>query len=296
MCQQTQIATVLPYYARWMAAFPTVRALAEADLERVMAHWQGLGYYARGQRLHAAARDLASGQWPTDLAGWRAIPGIGPYTAGALASIVNGLPTPLVDGNVERVAARIAALDSTGAELRRAAWAWAQAVMVANDPGNWNQALMELGAKVCTPRRPRCPECPVQAHCQSWQAGRVDQRPAPRPKPVTRGVDLCVTITRRADGAWGLTKSVPGQWWAGLWVLPWTRAGEVMTVGPKDVVVRTVVTQHRIRLIASPADLGAMTGGELVWLGGVDLANVAVPTPFRRLMAAYAKAQGEPKV
>lgn len=284
MCQQTQIRTVLPYYARWMAAFPTVETLAAASEEQVMAHWQGLGYYARGLRLHRAARVLVQRGWPTTLEGWRAVPGVGPYTAGALASIVNGLPEALVDGNVERVVARVAGLDVAGTALNQAAWEWARANLVQEDPGTWNQALMELGALVCTPRAPDCPGCPVREHCVSYREGAVDRRPVPKPKVVAETVWLDVRVCRREDGAWGLVRAPAGEWWHGLWVFPWARVTERPTGEVRQVT--TVVTRHRVTLVGR-LDVAPMER-EMRWVSGQDWTELPVPRPFRRLAEAWA--------
>jgi len=184
MLQQTQVATVVPYFTRWMARFPDARALAAAPLEDVLACWQGLGYYARARNLRRAAAaivDRHGGRLPADVALLRALPGVGDYTAGAIASIAFGLPAAAIDGNVRRVLARLAAIDgdpSRGAAAR-AIHRLAETLVAGSDaPGDLNQALMELGATVCRPRNPDCGACPVSAPCAARRLGRVAELPA----------------------------------------------------------------------------------------------------------------------
>lgn len=177
MLQQTRVDTVRPYFERWSERFPTLDALASAELDDVLKAWEGLGYYSRARNFHAAVREVMSrygGRVPDDPASFRALPGVGDYTAGAVMSIAFGRPEPAVDGNVRRVFARL--LDEPGppaGELRELA-----ARLAAGErPGDLNQALMELGATVCTPRSPRCDECPVGEACAARRAGTQDERP-----------------------------------------------------------------------------------------------------------------------
>jgi A/G-specific adenine glycosylase len=186
MLQQTQVRTVLPYYERFLAAFPTVQALAAAPEERVQKLWEGLGYYARCRHLHAAAQRLVAehgGAFPTTLAAVRALPGIGRSTAGAILTFALGQRHPVLDGNVKRVLARVFDIDEDvgRARVERRLWGLSEALLaVAEAPDEHNQALMELGALVCTPRRPACPSCPVGAHCEARERGTQAQRPVRR--------------------------------------------------------------------------------------------------------------------
>jgi A/G-specific adenine glycosylase len=166
MLQQTRVDTVIPYFERFMARFPTVGHLAAAPLDEVLQLWAGLGYYSRARNLHRAAQMVVErGGFPGDVAGLRALPGVGPYTAGAVASIALGVDAPLVDGNVERVLARLFAWEDPPAALHRKAWERAAALLPAGEAGDYNQALMELGAVICTPQRPSCLVCPVRPGC-----------------------------------------------------------------------------------------------------------------------------------
>ena len=192
MLQQTQVATVVPYYQRFITRFPTVEVLAAASLDEVLKHWAGLGYYARGRNLHKAALEIMTrhnGRLPATYSELRQLPGLGEYTAGAVAAIAFGEPVPAIDGNVKRVISRLFAIeaDITKAaglnQIRTQATALAHA---APHPGDWTQALMELGATLCTPTRPRCLLCPAgQGLCQAQREGLADSLPQkPQKKPI----------------------------------------------------------------------------------------------------------------
>lgn len=225
MLQQTRVETVLPYYERFLARFPTVEALAAAPVEEVLALWSGLGYYRRARQLHAAAREVAlqGGRFPPSLAGLRALPGIGEYTAAAVGSIAFGLVEPVLDGNVERVVSRLLALEESakGGEARRRLRAAAAELLLPERPGDGNQALMELGATICTPRRPRCLLCPLVEGCRGARSGEPERFPAPRARRAVERLELLaavveeggrVLLVRRPDGAALL---------AGTWEVPW---------------------------------------------------------------------------
>jgi A/G-specific adenine glycosylase len=203
MLQQTRVETVIPYYTRFLHAFPTVAELANAPLERVLALWAGLGYYARARNLHRAARQIADGPgFPRTEAELRELPGVGRYMAAAIASIAFGEPAAALDGNIRRVYARLTALDQPAAGGAGDAFLWraAQERLDSRRPGDFNQALMELGATVCTPRRPRCADCPVRAGCRAAQAGRQHEIPVAIPKRaprVVRGWSLWLTHGER---------------------------------------------------------------------------------------------------
>jgi A/G-specific adenine glycosylase len=223
MLQQTRVETVVPYYERFLSAYPTVEALAEAPLEHVLREWSGLGYYRRARMLHAGAREVLrshGGSLPRSAERLRSIPGIGRYTAGAVASIAWGEPVPVVDGNVARVLSRLFALEDKGAPTSDGRlWELADALVAPHDPSSWNQALMELGATVCTPRAPRCEGCPVRAHCEAHARGLEEELPRPKrkkPPAIVRRVGFVlrwrgrVLLGRRRDG--GL--------FAGMWEPP----------------------------------------------------------------------------
>jgi len=212
LLQQTRVEQALPYYRRVLARFPTAKSLAQAPLSELLSLWQGAGYYRRAEHLHRSARIIAARGFPRDFEGLRALPGVGPYTAGAVASIAFGERVPAVDGNVRRVLARVFALEApTEAELWRRAAAW----MPKADPGSWNQALMELGARVCTPRAPRCAECPLKARCQ----GRGAPERYPRPLRQKSRSWRLFALVAKAPGGYLLARREESPW-AGLYGPP----------------------------------------------------------------------------
>jgi A/G-specific adenine glycosylase len=228
MLQQTRVETVTPYFTRWMARFPTVHALAEAPLDDVLSHWAGLGYYARARNLHAAARDVVveyGGAFPSTAEKLRGLRGVGEYTAGAVASIAFGEAAPIVDGNVVRVLARIDALDGAADDgaLKKRVWQRAGELVRADggtDAGDFNQAMMELGATVCTPSSPGCSRCPLAAQCRARTDAAVAKYPAPKAKKAPRLVQAVAVMIER-DGKLLLVRRPPTGLWGGLWEPPW---------------------------------------------------------------------------
>ncbi|MEZ4398414.1 MAG: A/G-specific adenine glycosylase [Kofleriaceae bacterium] len=230
MLQQTRVATVIPYWERWMARFPTVAALAAADDDDILAAWAGLGYYSRARNLARGARAVVAGggAMPRDAAGLRGLPGIGPYTAGAIASIAYGERAPLVDGNVARVLARVLGIDldvKSTAGLKRI-WVEAGALVAALPasaaPGELNQGLMELGATVCTPTSPGCPRCPLADRCVAARDGRQGELPVlPRRKGAAEltSIDEAALWLVRRDRVL-LARRLASGLYGGLWELP----------------------------------------------------------------------------
>jgi len=197
MLQQTQVETVRSYYRRFLDRFPTLKALAAASQEDVLKLWEGLGYYSRARSLHKAAQvvvDTHHGELPANVTALRCLPGIGPYTAGAIAGIAFGIPTPAVDGNVRRVMARILAIPAPSrAVLEDAVGTW----MPEDAAGPFTEALMELGATVCSPRSPKCLLCPWQALCRARELGRQEAYPAPKPRKAIPHYDVAAAVTLR---------------------------------------------------------------------------------------------------
>ncbi len=227
MLQQTRVAAVIPYFERWLHSFPTTFALANADLDEVLAHWSGLGYYSRARNIHRSAAEIVKkhgGQLPQTVKGLLTLPGIGRYTAGAISSIAYGLQEPLVDGNVARVIARVFEIEedikSTGAI--KEFWRICTDLVPRKAPGDFNQGLMEIGSQICTPKNPKCTECPIHHHCLAFQHGRtaelpvVSKRKADKDKLLLASEAALVLRSgkillaqRKAEGLFG-----------GLWELP----------------------------------------------------------------------------
>jgi A/G-specific adenine glycosylase len=310
MLQQTTVQTVRPYFTRWMQALPTVGALAEAPLERVYQLWEGLGYYRRARNLHRAAQTIMAernGRFPRHFAEVLALPGIGRYTAGAICSLAFNHPTPVVDGNVTRVLARLYGLraDVRTARARARLWDWAgqlvQAaarVRQARACGRLNEALMELGATVCTPRHPQCAVCPWRRSCvarrQRWVADipRVGTR-----KPLA--TKRCIAVVFESEERWFVRQRREGEVNGGLWEFPQSevsagRSPEVVLLHgarlrPDQVErlgqIRHTITRHRIHLEVFHARSGrppADWGGR--WQTLAQLQQLPFSSAHRRIV------------
>jgi len=224
MLQQTRVETVIPYYERFLARFPTLEALADAEPDELMQRWAGLGYYSRARNLQAAAKQVArehGGRVPDRVEALLELPGVGRYTAGALASIAFDRPAPIVDGNAARVLARLLDLDAdvTSPAGRRRLWAEADALVAGRSPGDLNQALMELGALVCTPRAPQCARCPLRRRCRGLAAGRAASLPVRGAKTAVRAVEAVAALLRRGPRVLAVRRP-PSGLLGGLWELP----------------------------------------------------------------------------
>ncbi|MCC6574084.1 MAG: A/G-specific adenine glycosylase [Planctomycetes bacterium] len=313
MLQQTQVATVIPYFERFIARFPDVRALAAAHLDDVLAQWSGLGYYRRARMLHACSREIIAthgGEFPGDYEAILDLPGIGRYTAGAIASIAFGQPRPVLDGNVERVLARLTALraDVKSAAAQKKLWFWAtEVVEAAKSPSTVNQALMELGAMVCTPQNPGCKVCPLRATCAAKHAGIQEQLPVRRKAAASKAIRYAALILCDARGRVLLTrreKSGESLLPHGLWEFPhvvWPArkvsplrelsaiAGVSITAVSEAAPVRHAIMNYRVELVA----LAAKTSGRVTktrppqqWFKPAELASLPMASATRKLFIA----------
>lgn len=234
MLQQTQVQTVIPYWERFLARFPTVEALAAAPLEQVLTGWKGLGYYTRARNLHRAAQAIVAehgGRLPSSAAALLELPGFGRYTAGAVASIAFGEEAPLVDGNVARVFARLFEVEGLPGDKAREArlWALAGALVKGERPGDFNQALMEHGATVCRPAKPTCLLCPVRDACGAFRSGRVDELPPAKVRAEPKRLALALAVWEH-EGKLLLARRAEKGLFGGLWELP---AAEVSDGAPE---------------------------------------------------------------
>jgi A/G-specific adenine glycosylase len=286
MLQQTQIATVLGrgYYQRWMEAFPNVKALAAAAEPDVLRVWEGLGYYSRARNLQKAARAVLTdhgGEFPRSVEGLLSLPGIGRYTAGAVASFAWNLPAPLVDGNVARVLTRLAACDDdiTEPAVQRQLWAWAGELLNPDEPRLHNSALMELGQRLCTPRAPACLICPVSQHCAS--AG-----PAAVSRPRKKAARDTVLVTEHAVFALKkgrlLLHQESGRRRQGLWKLP-ERTAEECAGLPEILTTTYVITHHRVTLHIYEAPDTTARDSE-TWHLLPEVENLPMPGPYRKAL------------
>jgi A/G-specific adenine glycosylase len=306
MLQQTQVKTVLGYYERWMQRFPSVKALAAAADADVLHAWQGLGYYSRARRLLAGARAVSerhAGELPRDVNALLALPGIGPYSAGAIASIAFGLPEPIVDGNVVRVLCRLFALtgDPARAPLKQALWRLARELVPAEQPSEFNQSLMELGATICTPTSPRCAECPLAKQCQGLARGLERELPQLAKRAAATEIATAAAYVRRGDAV--LLRQLPADAtrWAGLWVLPFAELArtekapatavralsEIDLKGSAEATVheaRHTITRFRITLSVVACTLAPRSRATL--FTRQQIAKLALPSIHSKIIAA----------
>jgi A/G-specific adenine glycosylase len=299
MLQQTVAAAVKPYFARFLELWPDVNALAAAPREDVLREWAGLGYYARARNLHEAAKALAAGGFPKDEAGWRALPGVGVYTAAAIAAIALNQPANAVDGNVERVMARFFAVEPPLPEAKPLLRERAARFVTAERPGAWAQALMDLGATICTPKSPSCAACPWRAWCRAYAAGAPETFPRKRAKaakPRRHGVvfwlerDGKVLLTQRPDkGLLGGMMALPSTPWRDD---PWTEDEARAHAPAKRAWVRVGAVEHVFTHFALTLDVWRAAGSARAkgahWIDIAQVHSAGLPTVFRKAAARAA--------
>jgi len=278
MLQQTRVDVVLGYYERWVRAFPTVESLARAPFARVLKLWEGLGYYSRARNLHRAANIVVNksrGKVPRSARDLLALPGIGRYTAGAIASIAFGERAPLVDGNVARVFARAFGIraDVTKPATRKRLWQLADELLPATNAGDFNQAVMELGALVCTPANPRCEVCPLRRVCEAFACGQQAVLPDRGPRRQRQAVTHDVLLVKR-DGRVLLRQRPATGLLAGMWELPPGRSQRPL------LMLRHAIMDKRITLRVFE---GTRARGR--WFTRRQHECVSMPAAHRRALA-----------
>jgi A/G-specific adenine glycosylase len=301
MLQQTTVEAVKPYFLAFLARWPTVRDLAAVPTEEVMRSWAGLGYYSRARNLKACADKVASlpGGFPDTEEGLRALPGIGTYTAAAIAAIAFGRPAPVVDGNVERVTARLFAIETPLPEAKAPIRAAVETLVPADRPGDFAQAMMDLGATICTPKRPRCMLCPLKADCRALATGDPERLPlrarkAERPKRTgvafvaVRADGAILLRTRPAKGLLGGMTEIPNHGWSeSLRAAPtspepplpgdWRRAGSIAHVFT-HFALDLDIFRAEVEDVPAPADHR--------WVAAVDIPGEALPTVMKKAIEA----------
>jgi A/G-specific adenine glycosylase len=307
MLQQTTVKTVTPYFEGFVARFPTVAALAAAKEEEVLAAWSGLGYYHRARNLHRGAQHLLThhgGLFPRTLEAALAVPGVGLYTASAVLSIAHGVPLPVVDGNVRRVLARLFALRGTEWATDAPYYNRAEELLSREHPGDWNQALMELGATVCTPRRPHCPACPLRALCQAQALSLQDELPEARARRAPVEVVVAAALLER-EGRVLLVRRREGALMGRFWEVPQT---SLESQGPLDLErelrevhglfvkrgallgrARHAITFRRIRVETYGARLRREPPADadrFLWADPADLSRLPISSLTRKIIRA----------
>lgn len=262
MLQQTRVEAVIPYWHRFLARFPTVGALATADLDDVLSQWAGLGYYSRARNLKRAAEQVVAehgGRLPDEVGTLQALPGIGRYTAGAIASIAFDRPAPIVDGNVARVLARWLGIRDPieSAPVKARLWEEAERLAQGEAPGDLNQALMELGARVCIPGAPRCDACPVSRWCDARAAGDAAELPVRAPKRAPKLVHAVAALVLRGGKALAVQRPANGML-GGLWELP---GAEVDARPPRPAAVASLLGERLGLAVAGVRRVGAIEYG-----------------------------------
>ncbi|MBV5309889.1 MAG: A/G-specific adenine glycosylase [Chromatium okenii] len=306
LLQQTQVSVVIPYFQRFIAQFPTVQILADAPLDAVLAVWAGLGYYARARNLHRAAqciRDQHQGEFPLDLKQLQALPGIGRSTAGAILALATNQSQPILDGNVKRVLTRCFAIDGWPGQPAVEAQLWTLAAQLTPTlcVAAYTQAMMDLGATVCTRHAPACDRCPLTARCRARIEQRQQQLPAPRPRQPLPERLVMVAIIRNSRGEILLERRAPSGIWGGLWSVPeisgdpiaWCverfgeRPQQLTTLRPR----RHTLTHLRLNLQPVIMQLNGVNHEGIDqthqrWLADGDLATIGLPAPIQKLLTA----------
>ena len=306
MLQQTQVAAVVPFYRRFIDRFPDVRALAAASLDDVMHYWSGLGYYSRARNLHAAAIrvvDVFKGRFPDDVATLETLPGVGRSTAGAIAAFAHGRKAAILEGNVKRVFARVFLIEgipaSTG--FTRRAWILADRLLPDHDIERYTQGLMDLGATICTPRRPTCLLCPFETTCGARREGREEALPERAARRVVPHRRATLLLALR-DGRVLMRRRPPSGIWGGLWSLPElegddeaTRVEGRLVGGVREPGFVHAFTHYvletevlRITLDDEGGVRRAEDRGDERWVAFDELTTLGLPTPIRALLARNA--------
>jgi A/G-specific adenine glycosylase len=300
MLQQTQVAAVIPYFQRFMARFPDARALAAAPIDEVLHHWSGLGYYARARNLQRAARQILErhgGGFPVDFASVAALPGVGRSTAGAILALSRDQPHPILDGNVRRVLSRLRAVAGRTGEraFENELWRIAAEQTPVTGVAQYTQAIMDLGATLCTRRKPRCGECPLADDCAAHAAGRQQDYPAPR-KPLNRRArETWMLFAQSADGSVRLVRRPASGVWGGLWSPPeFESRAQAERVLPAAADLQAgepllhAFTHFDLRIhplwARVDAPMGVTEEGAALWYNAARPAHIGLPKPVAELL------------
>ena len=307
MLQQTQVSTVIPYYRNFLEHFPSIRALADASIDDVLQHWQGLGYYARARNLHRAAqiiRDRHKGRFPRQFDAVAALPGIGRSTAGAILSFAYGQHWPILDGNVKRVLARCFRVPGWygRSDTMKQLWYLAESITPERDTADFNQAMMDIGAMLCLKSNPKCEACPLKPVCSSYRHHSQAQYPEKKPKRA-RPQRQTLMLLHRCDDEILLWRRPPSGIWGGLWSLPevddeaavelWQQSFLSTTRAPKQVqhqLLRHQFTHYSLDISLATIELDArpaqvFDSDNYAWVEIDSISQYGLPTPVRKLLS-----------
>lgn len=304
MLQQTQVSSVIDYFNRFMSRFPDVHSLADAEIDSVLQHWAGLGYYARARNLHRAARAIVDngGEFPQSVDALTTLPGVGRSTAGAILSIAFGQRQPILDGNVKRVLARFHAIHGWPGDGKIAdrLWQLSDLFTPAQRNADYTQAIMDLGATLCTRSRPRCPECPVAAGCLALQLALVERLPEPKLRKSLPIKHIHMLLLQDHNDRLLLEKRPPTGIWGGLWSLPefddltqlqaWCLQHDFRIDTPQVLPCRQHSFSHfqlnfvPVQAVAQNPNNVVMEANQLVWYKAGDIEQLGLPAPIKRLL------------
>lgn len=289
MLQQTQVKTVIPYYLKFMESFPTVKILAEADLDKVLLHWAGLGYYSRARNLHACANKVVrdfGGKFPTELKNMVDLPGIGESTGGAILSLAYDLPEAILDGNVKRVLARVFLVDGWygNSQVSKTLWKLSRKYTPKSRTGDFNQAMMDLGASLCNRSNPQCSGCPLSSHCQAYLQDKTVEYPHRKPKKKIPIKQTILLLTTNKQKQIQLVKRPPTGIWGGLWSLP-----EIEISDKKSILIdqfkHTFSHFHLLADIVKGTQVNRIEDNTaLAWHNIEQLSELALPTPIKTFL------------
>lgn len=315
MLQQTQVTTVIPYYQRFMQRFPDVGTLADAPLDDVLAHWSGLGYYSRARNLHKAAQVVCNehgGAFPQEIEALVALPGIGRSTAGAILAIACGQRQPILDGNVKRVLSRHGAVAGWPGrrEVEQRLWRLAEQYTPSGRCADYTQAIMDLGATLCTRSKPRCGDCPVGADCIAAATGRVAEFPGKKPRKALPQKRTCMLLLHNGAGELLLERRPPAGIWGGLWSLPecpheedidkrCRQLGLVLVEAEAWPGLSHTFSHFQLEIApwlcrVRPADaVREMAPGAAVWYKTRSFNQLGLPAPVKKLLGWFVEANEE---
>lgn len=307
MLQQTQVKTVIPYFERFMKSFPTVQALAIANEDTVLKHWSGLGYYARARNLHKSAKQICNdfnGQFPDDIESIQTLAGIGRSTGAAILSIASGKSEPILDGNVKRVLARVFAIAGWPGKsmVLKKLWLLAEKTTPSKRNADYTQAIMDLGATLCTRTQPRCEACPLQAGCLAYQQGNQTDYPGKKPKKTLPERYATMLILEQADGAVFMHKRPPVGIWGSLWCFPEYESETLANEWLMENYTQNIETAQRLEVLShtfshfrlhiqpliiaveTPIKMGVMEKDESIWYNITTEFNGGLAAPVQTLL------------